>query len=53
MIGATPAPRVGLFDGRYLPPSDQSFQGEINLNSAQSKPAWPARVVPANIPLIS
>jgi arylsulfatase A-like enzyme len=33
-------------DGRYLPPPDQSFQGEINLNAAQSKPAWPARVVP-------
>jgi Sulfatase len=33
-------------DGRYLPPPPQSFQGEINLNAAQSKPAWPARVVP-------
>jgi arylsulfatase A-like enzyme len=33
-------------DGRYLPPPDQLFQGEINLNAAQSKPAWPARVVP-------
>jgi arylsulfatase len=33
-------------DGRYLPPPPAPFQGEINLNAAQSKPAWPARVVP-------
>jgi arylsulfatase A-like enzyme len=33
-------------DGRYLPPPDQPFHGEINLNAAQSRPAWPARVVP-------
>ncbi len=33
-------------DGRYLPPPPQPFRGEINLNAAQSKPAWPARVVP-------
>ena len=33
-------------DGRYLPPPPQKFEGEINLNAAQSKPAWPARVVP-------
>jgi arylsulfatase len=33
-------------DGRYLPPPPQPFQGEINLNAAQSKPAWPAWVVP-------
>jgi arylsulfatase A-like enzyme len=32
-------------DGRYLPPPPQPFQGEINLNALQSKPAWPARVV--------
>jgi arylsulfatase len=33
-------------DGRYLPPPSAPFQGEINLNALQSKPAWPARVVP-------
>jgi arylsulfatase len=33
-------------DGRYLPPGAQPFGGEINLNAAQSKPYWPARVVP-------
>ena len=33
-------------DGRYLPPPPPTFQGDINLNAAQSKPAWPARVVP-------
>ncbi|WP_342633963.1 sulfatase-like hydrolase/transferase [Microvirga calopogonii] len=31
--------------GRHLPPP-QRFEGEINLNAAQSKPAWPARAVP-------
>ena len=33
-------------DGRYLPAPAPRFQGEINLNAAQSKPAWPARIVP-------
>jgi len=33
-------------DGRYLPPPPPPFQGVINLNATQSKPAWPARVVP-------
>jgi hypothetical protein len=33
-------------DGRYLPPPPQKFEGEINLSTLQSKPAWPARVVP-------
>jgi len=33
-------------DGRYLPAPPQPFQGDIGLNAAQSKPAWPARVVP-------
>src|SRR5271168_3615761 len=33
-------------DGRYLPPSAQPFKGRIELNADQSKPAWPARVVP-------
>ena len=33
-------------DGRYLPPPPQPFIGEINVNAVQSKPAWPARVVP-------
>jgi arylsulfatase len=33
-------------DGRYLPPPPPQFQGQINLNVDQSKPAWPARVVP-------
>jgi arylsulfatase A-like enzyme len=47
---ATPQPgapgATTTIDGRYLPPAPQPFQGEINLNAAQSKPAWPARVVP-------
>ena len=33
-------------DGRYLPLPPQPFQGRIELNAAQSKPSWPARVVP-------
>ena len=33
-------------DGRYVPPPPQKFEGQINLNALQSKPAWPARVVP-------
>jgi arylsulfatase A-like enzyme len=33
-------------DGHYLPPPPQPFQGTINLNAAQSKSAWPPRVVP-------
>ena len=33
-------------DGRYLPPPPQPFTGRIELNAAQSKPAWPASVVP-------
>jgi arylsulfatase A-like enzyme len=33
-------------DGKYLPPAPPKFGGEINLEASQSKPYWPARVVP-------
>ncbi|WP_374547254.1 arylsulfatase [Rhodoblastus sp.] len=33
-------------DGHVLPPFPQKFGGDIQLNAAQSKPFWPARVVP-------
>ena len=33
-------------DGHVLPPFPQPFSGQIELNAAQSKPYWPARVVP-------
>src|SRR5271157_4533840 len=33
-------------DGHVLPPPPQKFGGEIELNAAQSKPYWPAQVVP-------
>jgi len=33
-------------DGRYLPNPPQPFKGEINPNAVQSKPYWPALVVP-------
>src|ERR1700751_3288354 len=33
-------------DGKYLPPPPPKFGGEIGLQADQSKPYWPARVVP-------
>ena len=33
-------------DGHVLPPPPQAFGGEIGLNANESKPYWPARVVP-------
>jgi len=33
-------------DGKQLPPPPQKFEGKIERNAAQSKPYWPARVVP-------
>ena len=33
-------------DGKQLPPPPQKFEGKIGRNVAQSKPYWPARVVP-------
>jgi arylsulfatase len=33
-------------DGKVLPPPDQPFKGEIQLNASQSKPYWPMRVTP-------
>jgi Sulfatase len=33
-------------DGKYLPPQPPQFGGEINLDASQSKPYWPAQVVP-------
>ena len=33
-------------DGKSLPPQPAPFGGTINLNAADSKPCWPARVVP-------
>ena len=33
-------------DGKYLPPPPPKFGGDINLQVSQSKPYWPARVVP-------
>ena len=33
-------------DGKYLPPPPPKFGGEINLEASQSKPYWPAQVVP-------
>src|SRR5271170_5345915 len=33
-------------DSRYLPAPPQKFQGDIGLDIAHSKTAWPARIVP-------
>jgi arylsulfatase A-like enzyme len=33
-------------DGNYLPPPPPKFGGQIGLDAAQSKPYWPAAVVP-------
>jgi arylsulfatase A-like enzyme len=33
-------------DGKYLPNPPAPFGGEINLGASQSKPYWPAQVVP-------
>jgi len=33
-------------DGKQLPPPPQEFEGKIGRNTAESKPYWPARVVP-------
>jgi arylsulfatase A-like enzyme len=33
-------------DGHYLPAPPQKFQGDIGLDVAHSKTAWPARIVP-------
>ncbi|WP_439395421.1 arylsulfatase [Bradyrhizobium sp. PMVTL-01] len=33
-------------DGKYLPSPPPKFGGVINLQASQSKPYWPARVVP-------
>lgn len=33
-------------DGNYLPPFPEKFGGEINVNASESKPYWPARIVP-------
>ena len=33
-------------DGKYLPPPPPPFGGVINMNATDSKPYWPAQVVP-------
>ena len=33
-------------DGKYIPAPPQSFGGVINLSAVDSKPCWPAKLVP-------
>jgi hypothetical protein len=33
-------------DGKQLPPPPQKFEGKIGRTAAESKPYWPAKVVP-------
>ena len=35
-----------IIDGKYVPPPPTSFGGVINLSAADSKPCWPAKLVP-------
>src|SRR4029450_6985345 len=42
-VPGSPNPTTTI-DGRYLPPPPPKFEGQINLNAAQSKPDWPGRV---------
>src|SRR5262249_24152364 len=37
---------TATIDGRYLPNPPEKFGGEITPNALQSKPYWPARIVP-------
>lgn len=46
-VTGTPGSPSGTISGEQLPPPPQKFAGKIGRNSAQSKPYWPARVVPA------
>jgi arylsulfatase len=58
LLGSAPAPAQHItgtpgspgatttIDGRYLPNPPPPFRGEIDPNAAQSKPYWPALVVP-------
>ncbi|MDR3531268.1 MAG: arylsulfatase [Rhodopila sp.] len=47
VTGALGSPHATTtIDGRYLPPPPQQFRGQIELNADQSKPGWPATVVP-------
>jgi arylsulfatase len=43
-MGSPAATRT--LDGNYLPNPSQPFGGTINLNAVDSKPFWPAKVVP-------
>jgi arylsulfatase len=38
---------VRTIDGRYLPNPLPQFGGEVDLNATQSKPYWPAQVIPS------
>jgi arylsulfatase len=47
ITGTPGAPDATItIDGHVLPPPPQAFGGDIGLNADQSKPYWPARVVP-------
>lgn len=38
--------RNQTIEGLYLPPSAQPFEGTIHFNAQDSKPSWPAKIVP-------
>ena len=41
-----PVIRTQSLDTRYLPPPPPPFRGTIDLNAIDSKPDWPAKIVP-------
>ena len=41
----SPASTMSI-DGRQIPALPQKFQGKIEINAQNSKPYWPARIVP-------
>jgi arylsulfatase len=54
-VAARPVPRTAApgspaatrtLDGHYLPNPSPEFKGTINLNAVDSKPYWPATIVP-------
>ncbi len=44
-VPGSPSATISI-DGKQIPPSPQKFEGRIERDAEQSKPYWPARVVP-------
>jgi len=44
-VPGSPSATISI-DGKQIPPLPQKFEGRIEVNAENSKPYWPARVVP-------